>query len=332
MKQFRGENMKVADMHSDTIYQLLKMRREGNAEGLFQNTLHMDLQKMKQGDYLIQNFALFVEQGDCDDPYEEAKAEYAVFADEMQKNKDFISQVFCYEDILKNKEAGKLSAVLTLEEGEICQGSIEKLEKFYRYGARMMALAWNFDNSLTTSNAKGVPPIPRNYSGSREGLTETGIEFVERMEELGMIPDVSHMSDEGIEDMLQLAKKPFVASHSNARSLCPHQRNLTDDFLKRMGEKGCVIGANFFSKFLREGAEFTETEWIADHILYMVNIAGIESVGLGSDFDGIGCGLELGNCCNMQMLADALAKRGMNTEQIECVFYKNVLRLYRELL
>lgn len=147
-----------------------------------------------------------------------------------------------------------------------------------------------------------------------------------------MIPDVSHMSDEGIEDMLEITEKPFVASHSNARSLCSHPRNLSDDFLRRMGNRGCVIGANFFSRFLREDADFTETSWIADHIFYMVNAAGSESVGLGSDFDGIGCGLEMEHCGNIQMLAEELSKRGMSQEQIEKVFYKNVLRLYKEVL
>ena len=184
----------------------------------------------------------------------------------------------------------------------------------------------------TKKPAKCEPPTPRNYGGSRQGLTETGVEFVERMEELGMIPDVSHISDEGIEDMLTLTKKPFVASHSNARMLCPHPRNLTDDFLKRMGEKGCVIGANFFSKFLRKDAKFSETAWIAEHILHMVNVAGIESVGLGSDYDGIGCGLEMSDCSKVQMLAEELRCRGMSESQIERVFYKNVLRLYKEIL
>lgn len=324
--------MKIADMHSDTIYQLWKKRREGAKDCLAKSTLHMDLEKMCKADYLLQNFALFVEQGECDDLYEEAKAEYAVFADEMEKNKDVISQVFTYEDIVKNQQAGKISAILTLEEGEVCLGEIKKMEEFYGYGVRMVGMVWNFCNSLSTSASKYAPILPRNYSGSRAGLTETGIEFVERMEELGMVPDVSHMSDEGIEDMLQITKKPFVASHSNARSLCPHQRNLTDDFLKRMGEKGCVIGANFFSKFLRKDAEYTETAWIADHILHMVNVAGIESVGLGSDFDGISGGLELKNCSNMQMLAEILKMRGLSEDQIERIFYKNVLRLYREVL
>ena len=323
--------MKIVDMHGDSIYQLLKRRKKGIKCEFFKNDLHMDIEKMKAADYLLQNFALFVDQGECEDPYEEAKAEYAVFLEEMEKNKDSISQVFCYEDILNNQREGKLSALLTLEEGEICKGEINKLEEFYSYGARMMALTWNYDNSLSTANANKTP-WKRNYTGSRDGLTETGIEFVECMEELGMIPDVSHMSDQGIEDLLQIAKKPFVASHSNARSLCGHPRNLTDDFLKRMGEKGCVIGTNFASAFLKENTNFSKNEWIADHILYMVNVAGIESVGFGTDFDGISCGLELENCSNMQKLADILCTRGMNESQIEHIFYKNVLRLYKELL
>lgn len=324
--------MKIADMHGDTIYELLNRKREGKEVFLKENDLHMDLQKMKKADYLLQNFALFVGLKEDVNPYEEAKAEYTVFVEEMEKNKDLISQAVTYDDIVKNQEVGKISALLTLEEGEICLGDIKKLEEFYSYGARMMALAWNYNNSLTTCNTKCDPPQPRNYHGNRVGLTETGIEFVERMEELGMIPDVSHMSDEGIEDMLTVAKKPFVASHSNARSLCNHPRNLTDDFLKHMGEKGCVIGTNFASAFLKEGTNYSKNEWIVDHILYMVNVAGVESVGFGTDFDGITCGLEIQNCANMQMLAELLKKRGMSEDQIEHIFYKNVMRLYKELL
>ena len=323
--------MKIADMHGDSIFQMLYNRRNGMDCELAKNDMHLDIEKMQKADYLVQNFALFVEMSKCEDPYEEAMVEYKVFMEEMEKNKDKIAQVFCYDDILKNEKQGKISALLTLEEGEVCKGEIEKLEEFYSYGARMMALTWNYDNSLSTANAN-KSPFKRNYTGSREGLTETGIDFVERMEELGMIPDVSHMSDDGIEDMLQIAKKPFVASHSNARSLCSHPRNLTDDFLKRMGEKGCVIGTNFASAFLRDYTNFSENEWIVDHILYMVNVAGIESVGFGTDFDGISCGLEIKDCSNMQVLAQLLRKRGMSEENIERIFYKNVLRLYKELL
>ena len=175
-------------------------------------------------------------------------------------------------------------------------------------------------------------PNSRDSEVMKKGLKPFGIETIERMNELGMMIDVSHMSDAGIEDMLTLAKKPFVASHSNARTLCAHGRNLTDDFLKRMGEKGCVIGANFYSEFLRNGAEFSETEHIAEHILYMVDKAGLESVGLGTDYDGIDCALEMSDCSKIQMLAAVLKNKGMTESQIERVFYKNVLRLYQELL
>lgn len=323
--------MKIADMHGDTIYLMLDKRRAGQKCELAKNDLHMDIEKMKAADYLVQNFALFVNWGTHEDPYEEAMAEYKVFVEELEKNKNSIAQAFTYEDIIRNEKEGKISALLSLEEGEICQGDLKKLEKFYSLGARMMAMTWNYDNSLSTANANKTRH-KRNYSGNRAGLTETGMEFVERMEELGMIPDVSHMSDEGIRDMLDVAKKPFVASHSNARSLCNHPRNLTDEFLKAMGEKGCVIGTNFCSSFLKEEAEYSQNEWIVDHIFYMVNKAGIESVGFGTDFDGIECGLELENCSNMQVLAELLKKRGMSQEQIERIFYKNILRLYKELL
>ena len=93
-----------------------------------------------------------------------------------------------------------------------------------------------------------------------------------------------------------------------------------------------MIGTNFCSGFLKEGTEYSKNEWIADHILYMVNMAGIESVGFGTDFDGISCGLEIENCSNMQTLAEILKIRGMSESQIEKIFYKNVLRLYKELL
>lgn len=324
--------MKIADMHCDTIYSLLHKRREGKDDTLFQNILHMDLQKMRQAEYLLQNFALFVGQDECTDVYEEAKAEYAVFKEEIEKNSQWISQVFSYKGIENCRKDGKMAALLTIEEGEIFQGKMERLEEFYRCGARMVTLVWNYDNSLSTSAVHRAPVTPRNYEGNRPGLTETGMEFVQQMEEMGIIPDVSHMSDAGIGDMLQITKKPFVASHSNARALCGHPRNLTDDFLKRMGERGCVIGTNFCSSFLRENAEFTKTSWIADHILYMVNAAGIESVGLGTDFDGIECGLEMHDCSNMQQLGWELQKKGMAESEIDRVFFKNVLRLYQEVL
>lgn len=324
--------MKTADMHCDTIGALLWKRREGMEAGLLNNDLHMDLRRMKKAEYLLQNFALFVDQNETEDPYLECKEEYRIFCEEMERNQESIAWGRTYKEIEKCQKEGKMAALLTIEEGEVCQGDLRRLREFYDLGVRMMTLTWNYDNSLSTSALGHMPPCGRSYEGKRPGLTETGISFVEVMEELGMIPDVSHMSDAGIKDMLEIAKKPFVASHSNARALCAHPRNLTDDQLKRMGEKGCVIGANFYSRFLKKGADFTKTEWIADHILYMTDKAGVESVGFGTDFDGIDCELEMESCAGIQSLAEVLKRRGMSETQLEKVFYKNVLRIYQELL
>lgn len=324
--------MKVADMHCDTISELLRKQRAGVTESLLENTLHMDLRRMKQGDYALQTFAMFVYLQETEHPYKECKAQYELFAREMEKNQEQISWIRSSDELKQRMAEKKMAALLSIEEGEVCEGDVEKLKEFYDLGVRMMTLVWNYDNSLSTSAVKSSLGRPRAYDGTREGLTETGMEFVECMEELGMIPDVSHMSDAGIKDLLQIAKKPFVASHSNARSLCHHPRNLTDTFLKSMGEKGCVIGVNFYSRFLDENALVSKIERIADHVLYMTNLAGMESVGLGSDFDGIDCELELKDCSKMQMLAESLRRRGMTESQIEKVFYKNVLRLYEEVL
>ena len=324
--------MKVADMHCDTISELLRKEREGTPESLFENTLHMDLQRMKQGDYAIQTFAMFVYQEATKHLYEECKAQYDLFTREMEKYKEFITWVCSADEIKKAMAEGKMAALLSIEEGEVCEGSLEKLKEFYTLGVRMMTLVWNFDNSLSTSAVKSKLSVPRNYMGNREGLTETGIEFVQCMEELGMIPDVSHMSDAGIEDLLQITRKPFAASHSNARSLCAHPRNLKDDFLRRMGDRGCLMGVNFYSNFLEKDAAISKTERIADHILYMTNLAGMESVGLGTDYDGIDCPLEMSDCSKIQLLAEVLKKRGMTASQIEKIFYKNMLRFYEELL
>lgn len=324
--------MKTADMHCDTISLMLEMRRRGENVHLLENNLHLDLQKMRRADYILQNFAMFIDLGETESPYGECMAQYALFQEEMQRNADLISPVRSYEEIEKTMAEGKLSALLTIEEGEACEGSIEKLKEFYRLGVRMMTLVWNFDNSLSTSSVHTKSPKPRAYTGSRPGLTEKGLEFVQLMEELGMIVDVSHMSDEGIGDVLAVTTKPFAASHSNARSLCAHPRNLTDDLIRRMAEKGCVIGANFYSRFLEEDSSAAMTGRIAEHILHIADVGGIECVGLGSDFDGIDDALEMNDCAGMQTLAEELRRRGMKQSEIEQVFYKNVLRLYRELI
>lgn len=311
--------MYVADMHCDTISKIYHRRKEGETLGLYTNDLQIDLKKLQQGNYVLQNFAVFVDLKNDEDSYRCARNQIELFLEEIQKNQDKICQVRTGADIIKNQKAGRISALLTLEEGEVCQGDFNKLEEFYKAGVRMMTFTWNYDNSL----------------GNQKGLTEKGIGFLERMESLGILPDVSHISDEAFYDVYRYSTKPFVASHSNARALCLHRRNLKDDMIRKIGERGGVIGVNYYGIFLenepQNGVYYSKVERIADHIMHMISVGGIHCVGLGSDFDGIDRNLELTDSSKINLLIKELEKRGLNTGEIELVMYRNVLNLYQEI-
>ena len=221
-------------------------------------------------------------------------------------------------------------------------------------GVRMMTFTWNYPNSLgfpaepapftelKRSEADMVPKQHRAtyenaYSRPVKGLTSLGIEFLAEMERLGIIADVSHLSDEGIRDVCRFATKPFCASHSNARALCGRKRNLPDDLIRDIGEKGGVIGVNYYGSFLtdiptEQNIYFSRIKDIVRHICNISNIGGIHCIGLGSDFDGIDDNIELENCSHMELLEHELCKCGFHENDIEKIFYKNVLDFYKETL
>ncbi len=332
--------MKVVDMHCDTISEILYDRKKECPEGtcLRKNKLHIDLEKMKRGDYLLQNFALFVDLKKRENPFEWCMELADTFYEEMEKNSDLIAPVRNYEEIVRNGEAGKMSAMLTIEEGGVCKKNPAFLRDFYRLGVRMLTLTWNYPNELGYPNKRrslgenslsGIPDTDR-------GLTKTGVEFLQEMERLGIIVDVSHLSDAGFYDVARYAKKPFVASHSNARSVCANVRNLTDDMLKKLAECGGVTGINFEPSFLHTPAKEEELcagiAQVVSHIEHIAKVAGTECIGLGSDFDGITTNPELCDASYLPMLEDALFQAGFSEAQIEGIFYKNVLRVYREVL
>mgnify|MGYP001729275950 CR=1 FL=1 len=193
---------------------------------------------MQKGDYLLQNFAMFVHLGKTADPFHYAMKLVDLFYNELEPYSDRIGIVKRWEDIEENQKAGKMSAMLTLEEGGICKGDLSCLRDFYRLGARMMTITWNFPNELGFPNGKDESVSPaRSVPDTEHGLTETGIAFVQEMERIGMIIDISHLNDAGIRDVFHYTKKPFVASHSNARALARHPRNLTDEMIRALAEK-----------------------------------------------------------------------------------------------
>lgn len=168
------------------------------------------------------------------------------------------------------------------------------------------------------------------------GLTKRGREFVEEMEHLGMIVDVSHLSDQGFYDVLECSTKPFVASHSNARSICRCVRNLSDDMIRKLAERGGCMGLNYCADFLEELIVGTENpgtiEAIVRHAKYITNLGGIGVLGLGSDFDGIDTHKELPGAQSVELLWDALHKAGYTQNELDQIFHRNVLRVYKEVL
>ena len=383
--------MKIIDMHCDTISELADRGGE-----LWENKGQLDLRRMRESGYLVQNFALFVDIGKCapwaergqlpancrdrngaeqgrispsremeaPTPWERVCGLYEVYRTELEKNKDRIAPVLCYEDILHNEACGKLSALLTVEEGAVCGGSLERLRELYGMGVRMLTLTWNYpnelgwpatcrslaDNALAKKHGQTVVEADRSETGkcgsggrdeatgladAAHGLTETGRNFVMEMEHLGMIPDVSHLSDAGFDAVWEVTKKPFVASHSNARAVCPSLRNLTDDRIRKLSERGGCMGLNYYDKFLVDGGSGDpEVLWeaLVRQAKHIVKAGGMEVLGLGSDFDGIPGNPALPGAEAMPVLWERLKTAGFTESQLDGIFWKNAMRVYRETL
>lgn len=230
-------------------------------------------------------------------------------------------------DLLENRKAGKLSAFLSLEDGRLVRGSHERLRHLYDKGVRLITLTWNHDNCFGRANYREEP-----FGNRESGLTAFGKEAVTQMEALGILTDVSHLSDEGFFDAADCIRGPFVASHSNARALCNCSRNLTDEMLHILGDHGGAAGLNFAPSFLRENSLESRVSDLARHAAHMVKKGGEEVLCLGTDFDGIGGDLEIDGPEKMALLWDALKRAGFTERQIELVQWGNAQRVIREAL
>jgi membrane dipeptidase len=309
----------VIDMHCDTLTRVCRF-----GQNLRDYDGHINLQKMKEGNYLMQCFAMFIYLEGTPNPFEKCNEYIDFFDKSMKENSDVIRQVTTVEEILENREKGLMSALLTIEEGEAIEGSIEKLEHFYNRGVRMMTLTWNFANQLAYPNY-----VYEGKIDTERGLTEKGIEVIKKMWELGMIVDVAHLNDAGIYDVFKYATKPIVASHSNARGVHNVPRNLSDDMIVKLRENGGVMGINYCPDFISENTEQNQIPDIIRHIKHIVKVGGIDTVALGSDFDGIPTPNGMSDCTKTNDLYDALVAEGFSEEDIDKIFYKNFLRVLK---
>lgn len=315
-----------ADMHCDTITTLYDKVQTGSSETLRNNLLQIDLTKLQKSSYLLQNFAVFfdreLQRGNL---FKEAMLRIEFFKKQLAENDDLIRQVTTVEEILQNEKENRVSALLTLEGGESLEGNVDNLTAFHQKGVRMITLTWNYDNELGHCH----------FDTEGNGLTKLGFEMVERMEELHMIPDVSHGSDTLFFDVCKVAKKPFVASHSNARSIYGRTRNMSDEMIRALAQHGGVMGMNFFAGFTSAKAREDGMCYMDDifaHMKHVVNVGGIECLGLGSDFDGIGTDVEWGNAGGMERLLPGMRRAGFTESECDKICRENVLRLYKECL
>ena len=315
----------IIDLHCDTATKILDGR------SLYENNGMISIAKMREAGVLCQFFAMFIrmpEYGSVDAAFLQIRKIHANFTGELEKYPEHIALAHNAAGIAANREAGKISAILTVEEGGVLDNKPERLDELYEMGVRLVTLTWNFENCL------GFPRSTEQEAMSRP-LKPFGLEAVRRMLELGMIVDVSHLSDGGFWDVAKLAaehgKRPFVASHSNARSVHNHPRNLTDEMLKTLANAGGVAGINFFPRFLGDEEKGT-VERIISHIKHIHKAAGIDAIAIGSDFDGFDDTNEISDCSKFYLLTDALSKAAYSEEEIEKICWKNAMRVIEQAL
>ncbi|MGM9642838.1 MAG: dipeptidase [Eubacteriales bacterium] len=230
----------------------------------------------------LQFVAMFTraKDGVLEEAYKKTVRYIGHFAIEMQKEKDKIVQVRTYADIERAFAEGKHAALLAIEGGSGIKGSARILKDFYDVGVRVFGIAW-LSNELAKSN--------RLADGEEDtGMTELGREIIEAGNELGMIYDVSHLSDKSFWDLAELSKKPIIATHSNFRTLCPHSRNLTDEMARHIVENDGIIGLNMYPEFIDVDKSKQTVDRFFDHLDYCVDKFGSDNVGFGGDIDGTG--------------------------------------------
>jgi len=313
--------VRIFDAHCDTLLDIVNHKR---LLGDRSSIGHLDIPRLKEGGVNIQVFAAFIE--DIYKPDRALKRTLQLidtFYRELDKNKDKISLTTSYHQIEKANSTGKIAAILSIEGGEALEGDLGVLRVLYRLGVRLITLTWNQRNQI----ADGA-----NESRTGSGLTEFGLKVINEMNRLGMLIDVSHLSETGFWDVIKNSKAPIVASHSNCYNLCPHLRNLKDKQIKALADRGGVIGVTFVPEFLTKAKREANIEDVIGHIDYLVKIGGVDCVGLGSDFDGTeNLPLDLEGVDKMPNITKGLLNRGYKEKEIRKILRGNFLRVFEEI-
>ena len=308
-------NFPVFDLHCDTSLGLAGIYSK-NPVGLRKNELHIDLERAgKLGGYaqcfgcFTTTLSEFPRHASVADVFEK---EMTSVLREIEDNSDLIRLAYSAKEIEENRKQGIMSGILTIEGPAGFDFNAELLENLYQIGFRITTLGWNEQNPLTGSCVTGG------------GLTERGREYVRLAQKVGMVVDVSHISDEGFWDIIEITRKPILASHSNSRTLWNIPRNLTDEMYLAICKTGGTVGINLYSDFLGDNADI---DTVCNHIFHFLNLAGDDKhVSLGSDFDGMDT-LPTGitGIQDYDRLAERLLGRGLSEGSVHHIFWDNAL-------
>ena len=313
----------VFDAHCDTLGDALATppRRRDLAQRSSKG--HLDLPRMREGGINAQIFACFpgVDRlNAC--PTNAALQRLEVLYDLMERAPGQITLVQTADDMAALSPDGPIGAILGFEGVEALTGDMRLLHTFYRLGVRNIGFTWNPRNAA----ADGVD------AGTDFGLTPFGRELVAACNELGVMVDVSHLNAAGLADVLEVSSAPIIASHSNASAVSPHRRNLSDEQIRAIADKGGVIGATFVSHFLNADYRKASLADLLDHIDHLVQVAGVDHVGIGSDYDGCLPPPELDSGEKYPAVTDGLLRRGYAPDDIRKILGENFRSVFLEVL
>ncbi|WP_130850099.1 dipeptidase [Intestinimonas timonensis] len=307
--------MDLFDGHCDTI---LKCYLEGG--GLRRQTGHLDLERRRGKGRWAQFFATFGSPEDMPGRslWEVFLEEYALFRSEIDANADLVTFCRTGAEAEAAFAAGKTAAFLSAEGAELLDCDLEKLRMAHRMGVRIVNITWNHPNALSGTNAEEPD----------RGLSEQGRAFVKTMGELGMLVDVSHLSDPGFRDVMEITHRPVVATHSNSRAVFPHPRNLTDEQFTAIINTNGVAGLNMYTGFLGDGPDF---DTVVSHLEHFLALGGENNVSMGGDWDGITSMPQgMNGIQDMEKLYEHLLRRNYSETLLEKVFYSNLMRVVNE--
>lgn len=316
----------VIDTHADSIIQVLEGKRtliERSEIG------HIDFPRLREGGVDLQVLACYIrEEYKPDRALPEALRMIDAIYSQVEASEGKAVVVYRAAEAERAKAEGRQGVLISIEGGEPIGTDLAVLRMLYRLGVRAIGLVWNQRNAI----ADGVGELR-----TRGGLTTFGVELVKEMNRLGMLVDVSHLSEPGFWDVLEVSSQPIIASHSNARARCDSPRNLTDDQIRALAENGGVMGINYFRGFVDE--EFRrgdkskgDIQGILNQIDHIVGLVGPSHVGLGGDFDGAYPVAGLEDVTRLPAITQGLLDRGYRDEDILAILGGNHLRLIRQVI